>query len=1221
MAGTDAWSDLREGAIRKFCFVEVDLAGHSLIAANNSTRDAEDTFSNFLDFIIESAESHSGRPWGIAGDGGLFAFYDDDVTTMAEEATKSALEIIDNLDGFNETKSKVKEEVRARIAVHLGDAKYREQTGRIQSDDINFVAHLEKAKTKPNSVSISSGVYRELVQDELRSRFRDNGIFEERSVYTSAPPSEEDEAEAPAPEPESKPADEPGAPLTLAEIKDRYALVIGISDYSDESIPKLKYAAQDAQAVHDTLIQYSDFKEENIKLLLNEQATYREIKSALGTFLPRNAEENDSVFIYFAGHGCPDVDHSGHNTEDNIAKYLAPYDAVRDDLYATAFPLDDMSAMLQRIASKYVVLALDTCYSGQAGNGRTFETVNTRAVLNNAFLNRMAGEGRVILTASDVNELSMELDQFGHGIFTHHLLAGLTGEADLDNDGTVSLQELYEYVSERVTRDAMSAGGRQHPLLRGSMPLRLPLTMAQFSKPEAKVIDPVSRDLEEALRLQSFGQFDEAVELLSGVLPNAGDRAPEVMRAIAKTRLLKGDVEGALSEYLRAIEADPLSAVNHADYSGALLKAGDYVAAIEALRRAVKIDPELRDHGVLIEMDLEAKIRENPSDWKLRFALAGTMVLQGNLEASVEQIQRASDAVTDEDLDAMANDFAENPAFTDLRATPKASEALTLLKSRQEALEGFRACLKEGEQLRKDGKVAAARKRFAEGAQKWPRYQEVLSKKAAEVAAVEETLKQSNLDRLTKEPYLDDLVEKTLSAKDRSKAGAGDREATMNKARLEESLTSSGYLPIDMDSAFKLFLKRYIVRSEKVVAEKAEHAKRLIQADFLDRAKDVVDTILSINPSHPMGKALAQRLSTLRHQQAESTKAITMVQKLIREHEYEKAVSLLKGQAKLLSSRREYAQLLKIAEEGKSREAAVKSFFAVADQKEAQKKWMESFTILTQIRLAQPDDPRVEKRYQQTKRRVREWEKERTTKVPEDMLFVPAGYFVMGEAADGKRIRSPRLPVFVDGFYIDRCPVTTERYREFLEKIEKSDDHSRCHPDEPRGKSHRPARMEDPRNKGENLPMVGIDWFDAYAYAAWAGKRLPQEPEWEKAASWKEDEETKLLYPWGNTFDPSRCNSGETGIGRSTPVDRFSNNRSPYGVLDMSGNVWEWMMEWFYNYKYTKRLITNPKGPAYGEAHILRGGAWESGRNGVTTIQRSRAFPLSVFPMVRIPVL
>lgn len=121
---SEAWSDLREGAIRKFCFVEIDLAGHSAIAANNSTRDAELTFGAFLDYIEEKANALGGHAWGLAGDGGLFAFYDDDVTTMAEQATAAALSIVDGLEEFNKTKSKVKQQVRARIAVHVGDARY-----------------------------------------------------------------------------------------------------------------------------------------------------------------------------------------------------------------------------------------------------------------------------------------------------------------------------------------------------------------------------------------------------------------------------------------------------------------------------------------------------------------------------------------------------------------------------------------------------------------------------------------------------------------------------------------------------------------------------------------------------------------------------------------------------------------------------------------------------------------------------------------------------------------------------------------------------------------------------------------------------------------------------------------------------------------------------------------------------------------------------------------
>lgn len=1209
---SDAWSDLREGAIRKFCFVEIDLAGHSAIAANNSTRDAEATFSAFLDYIEEKVIAHGGQAWSLAGDGGLFAFYDDDVTTMAEQATAAALDIVDHLEEFNKTKSRVKQQVRVRIAVHLGDARYFKQTGRIQSDDINFVAHLEKAWTKPDSVSVSANVYRELVQEEMRSRFRDNGTFEGRSVYTSAPPEEEVKAEpeAPAPEPAPPPPEQPDLPPQPVEVKDRYAVVVGISAYEDDTIPNLKYAAEDAQAVYNALVRHGGYKEENIKLLLNEQATYREIKSALGTFLPRNAEKDDAVFIYFAGHGCPDVDRSEGNPEDKIAKYLAPWDADRDDLYSTAFRMDELSAMLKRIESQYIVLALDTCYSGQAGQGRTFETVNTRAVLSNAFLNRIAGQGRVVITAADVNELSMELDAFGHGIFTHHLVTGMKGEADLDGDGLVSVQELYDYLSERVTKDAMSAGGRQHPLFRGSLPGKLPLTTVQeqVKEPAPPPVDPVTRDMEEALRLQGLGQHDEAIELLSRVLPGAGARIPEVRRALGKARLIKGDLDGALEEYRAAIDADPTSAVGYADYSAALMKAGDRTAAIDALRRAVKIDPALRDQSVLIEMDLEAKVREAPGDWRLRLALASVLALQGAADAALEHIRRAVDAAHDDDLEALAGDFTENPAFVDLRATPAAVEVQSLLSGRQEALAGLRACLEEGERLRKGGKLAAARQRYLQAAEQWPRYRETLVKRAAEVTAAEASLKKANLERLIKEPFLAEFVEQTLSVKDREKlrAGQGPKALSMDRARLEKALGAAGFLPIDLDQAFKLFQMRYAAQAEQTIAELVERTRRLIAADFLDRAQETTELILAIDPAHAMGKALSQRVSDIKRQQAETAKLLSMAEMLVREHEYEKAVALLRGQASLLSGKGEYSKLLKTAEEGRTREAAVKSFFTLASQKESQEKWLESFGILTQIRLAQPDDPRVQKRYQEIRRRVREWEQEHARKTPENMVFVPSGYFLMGDG----------LPVFVDSFYIDRHPVTNRQYREFLEHLEKTQDHSRCHPDEPRKKPHRPSAWGDPRWSGDDLPVVGIDWFDAYAYAAWAGKRLPYETEWEKAASWKEEEEVKLLYPWGNEFDPARCNSAEGGIGRTTPVDRYAKSPSPYGVLDMCGNVWEWCLEWFYDLPVRRRLVTNPKGPAYGEGHVLRGGSWGDDRRGVTTRQRSRAYPLSSFSTV-----
>lgn len=270
-------------------------------------------------------------------------------------------------------------------------------------------------------------------------------------------------------------------PAPPAPTREQYAVVIGVGRYDSVSIPTLKYSVADAEAVYNVLVGTAGFKKDNVLLLTDRterKPTLRNVKYALGTFLARAAQKDDTVIVYFAGHGAPEVDQRGVE-RDGLAKYLIPSDADPDDLFSTALPMDDLQTIFARIEADRVVMFLDACYSGAAGvGGRSFASKKTRATgVDDLFLERLTrSKGRAIVTASRPAEVSIELPELGHGIFTYYLTEGLRGAGDLNHDGIVSLQELYEYLEQQVVRKSRAVGANQHPVMKGEMEGVLPLT-------------------------------------------------------------------------------------------------------------------------------------------------------------------------------------------------------------------------------------------------------------------------------------------------------------------------------------------------------------------------------------------------------------------------------------------------------------------------------------------------------------------------------------------------------------------------------------------------------------------------------------------------------------------------------------------------------------------------------------------------------------------------
>ena len=186
-------------------------------------------------------------------------------------------------------------------------------------------------------------------------------------------------------------------------------------------------------------------------------------------------------------------------------------------------------------------------------------------------------------------------------------------------------------------------------------------------------------------------------------------------------------------------------------------------------------------------------------------------------------------------------------------------------------------------------------------------------------------------------------------------------------------------------------------------------------------------------------------------------------------------------------------------------------------------------------------------------------------------VLVPAGNFIMGDDQE-----SPRRELYLDAYYIDRYEVTTARYAKFLEAT---------------GSVAPPEDWEKlDRDRGKELPVVGVDWNDATAYCKWAGRRLPTDAEWEKAARGSDERR----YPWGSESpNLDRANyqnaSPEAYDGGLMNVGAHPSGRSPYGVEDLAGNANEWVTDW-YAESFPSGDVRNPKGPETGTARVIRGG-------------------------------
>jgi formylglycine-generating enzyme required for sulfatase activity len=217
-------------------------------------------------------------------------------------------------------------------------------------------------------------------------------------------------------------------------------------------------------------------------------------------------------------------------------------------------------------------------------------------------------------------------------------------------------------------------------------------------------------------------------------------------------------------------------------------------------------------------------------------------------------------------------------------------------------------------------------------------------------------------------------------------------------------------------------------------------------------------------------------------------------------------------------------------------------------------------------------------------------------------VVVPAGEFLMGSTdADGMAStdEKPQHKVYLDAFLIDRTEVTNAMYA-------KCEQAGACQAPRATSSAKQPSYYGNP--KYDNYPVINVTWNDAQAYCAWAGGRLPTEAEWEKAARGTDGR----TYPWGDEPpDPQKANYSDSKVGDTTPVGVYPPGASPYGALDMAGNVWEWTADWYGDATYASSSAKNPTGPSSGDTRVLRGGSWGDGEDGARAANRFRRYPVN----------
>ncbi len=411
-------------------------------------------------------------------------------------------------------------------------------------------------------------------------------------------------------------------------VNDRYALVIGISSY-ENSANNLKYARKDAEDFRNSLLEYGKFNKENVKLLVDKQASRENIRKNIEGWLKTIAKKNDLVIIFFSGHGIRIPDTDG-DEDDALDECLVPYDYATDD--NSSLIVDDLFAYwIGNLQSNNILIIFDNCFSGGAAKqkgillpGMKGGEVEAGDDFSKDISREVPRDGTALLAASKPNQVSFEEDEFRNGVFTHFLIAAISSFTDNNFNNIIEAQELFYYTRNQTLEYSRNKFKReQEPIFintikneirlfylpakeiehESSKKLKLLLYRAEQEKNaekkidtlrEALKIDPSNFNIHSSLAFEYriAGRLTEALyhyeylysEDKSFFLPLYTEWIGDIYTGMK-------DFESALQWYSEALEMQPDNFGLYNSIARLKLINDDTLAAIQNLNKSIQIQP------------------------------------------------------------------------------------------------------------------------------------------------------------------------------------------------------------------------------------------------------------------------------------------------------------------------------------------------------------------------------------------------------------------------------------------------------------------------------------------------------------------------------------------------------------------------------------------------------------------------------------------------------